>query len=451
MDIQCESTSSGEVRISVKVVPEDYQGDVQARLKGFQKTASLRGFRKGHVPSSHFRNLYGPQLQEEAIQKKVRKALEAFIKEKNFKPLGPPLLHEEKDGKPKIEEGTLSLTYYLGVESEFSLSFLSKLSFTCYDIVLNEKDVSEAVESIQYRVGEVSPLEAVTPYALVYGTLALASKKEEVFLDMSKVSYGELLLGRKVGDSISVCLEKLFDKKARKTTPLLLRLRRQGVKTSASYDLTLTRLEWVKKADINSEMFERVYGKAASMTSADFSERTKSHLQRSYEQKSEGVFRKELKAAVLERFKKVPLPTDYLTYSFERYFSQVNASEQGEEKAKEEKRKEAFSQYISDVSWQIIRRRVASDRSIEVSGEELKQEVAHRVASELRLSSSPSAAEKERFQGVLKQCIDNREYLENLYMHLLGEKVLDYMQTQVKIKRKNTNTENFHKKFFSQT
>ena len=37
LDIQCESTSSGEVRISVKVVPEDYQGDVAGTFEGFSK------------------------------------------------------------------------------------------------------------------------------------------------------------------------------------------------------------------------------------------------------------------------------------------------------------------------------------------------------------------------------------------------------------------------------
>ncbi len=78
------------IKITVKLVKDDYMPAFEKSLKQYAKSANIPGFRKGMVPSGMLRKMYGQSLfNEEVIRSGGHQKLEDYMKEEKAPHFSP--------------------------------------------------------------------------------------------------------------------------------------------------------------------------------------------------------------------------------------------------------------------------------------------------------------------------------------------------------------------------
>lgn len=91
MNITKEDVTQLNSLIRIKLTPSDYKNDVDTAIKKFRKSATMPGFRAGHVPEGMIRKMYGKSFLADELNRIVSKSLHEYLKENNLMVLGDPL------------------------------------------------------------------------------------------------------------------------------------------------------------------------------------------------------------------------------------------------------------------------------------------------------------------------------------------------------------------------
>jgi len=137
-----------EQSITISIPADDIQKQVKTKLNTAQRSAKIKGFRKGKAPIDVVKKMYEPEIRQDVINDSVIKKFYELVEEKNFKPVGRPNLVPER-----IEmEKDIIFKATFEVYPEISLGNLSRLSYTKAVSSVAEKDVNKTIENIRKRM-----------------------------------------------------------------------------------------------------------------------------------------------------------------------------------------------------------------------------------------------------------------------------------------------------------
>ena len=86
--------------LTIEVAAADYEEIEKKKLADRRRTADFKGFRKGMVPASLIKRVYGEQALVESVNQVIGQALDKHIQDKKLRILGEPLASEKQ---PEIE------------------------------------------------------------------------------------------------------------------------------------------------------------------------------------------------------------------------------------------------------------------------------------------------------------------------------------------------------------
>jgi trigger factor len=137
-----------EQSITISIPAEDIQKQVKTKLNSAQRSAKIKGFRKGKAPIDVVKKMYEPEIRQDVINDSVITKFYELVEEKNFKPVGRPNLVPERMEMEKdiIFKATFE------VYPEISLGNLSRLSYTKAVSSVAEEDVNKTIENIRKRM-----------------------------------------------------------------------------------------------------------------------------------------------------------------------------------------------------------------------------------------------------------------------------------------------------------
>ena len=95
MNVSLQNIDKVSAQLTVKLEKADYQEKVDKSLKSFRQKAQMPGFRKGMVPMSLVKKMYGKSVIAEEVNKVLQEAVYNYIKENKVNMLGEPLPNEE--------------------------------------------------------------------------------------------------------------------------------------------------------------------------------------------------------------------------------------------------------------------------------------------------------------------------------------------------------------------
>ena len=96
MNVSLQNIDKVSAELTVKLEKADYQEKVDKELKSLRQKAQIPGFRKGMVPTSLIKKMYGKSVIAEVVNKALQEAVYNYIKENKVNMLGEPLPNEEK-------------------------------------------------------------------------------------------------------------------------------------------------------------------------------------------------------------------------------------------------------------------------------------------------------------------------------------------------------------------
>ncbi len=116
----------------------DLTKDIQKALTAKQKSANLKGFRQGKAPIAVVQKLFGPQIENDALQSFVRNEFFNAIEKEQLKMVGYPHF-DNMDYKGKSVKFDATVEIF----PELKLKDLTKLSFTQDKVEVQDSEVEE--------------------------------------------------------------------------------------------------------------------------------------------------------------------------------------------------------------------------------------------------------------------------------------------------------------------
>ena len=155
MQVSLENTANLERRLTVSLPADRLEGAVGNRLREIARTANIKGFRKGKVPTKVIEQRFGPQVRSEAYGDLVRESLGEAIRQEKLQVAGNPEIKAEPEG----EGGEIRYTATFEVVPEFGEIDPAKLEIERVTATIEESDIDTMIETLRQQRRSWEPVE----------------------------------------------------------------------------------------------------------------------------------------------------------------------------------------------------------------------------------------------------------------------------------------------------
>lgn len=173
MNVSFQNIDKVSGLLTVKLEKADYQEKVGKSLKTFRQKAQIPGFRKGMVPMSLVKKMYGKSVIAEEVNKLLSEKVYDYIKSNNVNMLGEPLPNEEKQQVidfDTMEEFEFVFDIALAPEFKAEVSNTDKVDY--YTIEITDEMVENQVKAYTQRNGKYDQVSAYEDNDMLKGLIA---------------------------------------------------------------------------------------------------------------------------------------------------------------------------------------------------------------------------------------------------------------------------------------
>ena len=199
MEVTKNQIDDLNIELTIALKAEDYAEQEKKRLSAYRRNADFKGFRKGMVPASLVKKVYGDQALYEAINGVVSEQLDKFIKDNNLHILGEPIASESQKELEWKDGNDFEFKFDLGLSPEINID-VDKAKAAMKDSILRQYG--------QLEEGEAAGEEDYVVVDFKQGEKAV----EGVYVAVSKVE-GDAkknFLGAKVDAQFDVNVNEAF-------------------------------------------------------------------------------------------------------------------------------------------------------------------------------------------------------------------------------------------------
>jgi len=440
LEITLKKKNNTEGLIKIKLTEGDYQPHVDQKMRDYAKKASIKGFRAGKVPNGVIKKMFGKSILVEEINHLLSHKLTDYIKENNLKILGEPL--PAPNAAQNIDWDTqkdFEFEYQIGMIDDFKYDLSSKVKVKSHPIEIDEKMIDETIVDLKKRFGKVNYPETSEAEDNLFGELKAVDSewKKETLIPVEKIDKKEQkkFVGLKKEDEVEFDIQKVFTDQ--ETLETILDLPSDEAKAArGKYTFKVNTISRVDPAEINQELFDRVFGMGAVKTEDEFKVKIKETIGENYKRESDHFLEHHIEDYFIENTS-INLPDQFLK-------SWLKVSSKGQ--VTDSVLDKEFDSYARGIKWDLVKNKIAEDNKITVEAEEVRQK-----AKDLIVAQFGGQAFAEQIQDKLDGITEN--YLSNengqnfmkLYNQLRNEKILKHIKENITIQEKKVSVEEFKK------
>lgn len=441
MEITLNKKNNTEGLIKIRVTEGDYQPHVEEKVKDYARKANIKGFRQGKVPTGVIKKMFGKSILVEEINHLLSHKLSDYIKENNLKILGEPLPDQQKAMTIDWDtQKSFEFDYEIGMVDEFNYELSPKVKIKSYPIEVDQKTIDETVADLKKRFGKVSYPEVAEATDNLYGELRSTEsdfKREHAFIAIENVEKKEQkkFIGIKKDDEVEFEISKLFSDEDL-TAQLLGQSPDEAKNAKGKYIFKVETISRTEPAELNQELFDRVFGKDLVTSEEEFINKIKETIGENYKRESDHFFEHHIEDYYVENTN-INLPDNFLK-------TWLKTSSRGE--VTDEVLEKEFELYKRGLKWDLVKNRIAEDNKIAVEADEVREK-----AKDLIISQFGGRAFAEQISDKLDGIADN--YLQNengqnfmkIYNQLRAEKILKFIREKITVQEKKVTVEEFKK------
>ncbi len=438
MEITLNKKSNTEGLIKIILSEGDYQPHVEEKVKDYARKANIKGFRQGKVPSGVIKKMFGKSILVEEINHLLSHKLSDYIKDNNLKIIGDPLPNQDKSQNIDWDaQKDFEFEYQIGMVEDFKYEISPSVKVQAYSINTDDKAIAETLNDLKKRFGKVNYPDTVELGDNVFGDLRSKEgefKKEHAFIATDKLEKNALALfiGKKKEDEVEFDITKLFAD----TTELDQLLGDSINEPQGTYVFKINTISRTEPAQLNQELFDRVFGKDAVTDEEGFITKVKETIGENYKRETEHFLEHHVEDYFLANTN-INVPDDFLK-------NWLKASSKGQ--VTDSVLDKEYKDYVRGLKWDLIKNKIAEDNSIKVEAEEVRNK-----AKDLIIAQFGGQAFAEQLKDKMDSIADN--YLQNengqnfmkLYNQLKNEKILSYIRSNITVEEKKVSVDEFKK------
>lgn len=446
MEITKESIGELNEVVKIQLKPEDYKEKVDIVIKNTRKKVQMPGFRQGHVPEGLVKKMYGKAILVEELNKIVSESLDKFITENKIDILGHPLPYNEKNDSNNWENPSeFEFMFELGLAPQFNLNLPPDHTFPYYEIQVDEAKTDTYVDDIRKKYGKFSNPEVSEASSVLYASFTEVDKDNQPVIN-GITTTTTLTLDLVKDEKIKASLTGL----KKDETAVIDLIEAMNNDTEVSYMLNIPKdkipgiqnnfamkiisVNKVEKAELNQELFDKVYGKDAVTGETEFRDKIKSEISAMFAVESDRKLQHDIEDELLNQFK-FSLPDNFL----KRWLKNVNEKPVTPEQIEKE-----YNGYARGMKLKLIENRIIKENDIKVTQEEIESFAKRMIINQFAQYGN-SYLTDEMVSDMTKRYMSKEENVRKIIESLSERKVFNYLNSIVKKDVKTVSYDEFMK------
>ena len=422
MNVSLQNIDKVSALLTVKLEKADYQEKVDKSLKSFRQKAQIPGFRKGMVPMSLVKKMYGKSALAEEVNKLLSETVYKYIQDNKVNILGEPLPNEDK--QQEIDFDTMEefeFLFDIALAPEFKAEVSAKDKVDYYTIEVTDEMVDNQVKAYTQRNGKYDKVDVYEDNDMLKGLLAELDEEgntkeggiqvEGAVMMPSYMKNDEqkaIFAGAKVNDVLVFNPNTAWDGNAAELSSLL-KIDKEAapeVKSNFSFQVEEFRAK-VKEVIANQFVADSDY----------------KFLIDARKMLTEKVGKLEFPDALLKRIMRLNNPDK------EESFVEDN-----------------YDKSIEELTWHLIKEQLVKANDIKVEQEDITNMAKEATRAQFAQYGMMSVPE-EILENYSKEMLKKKESIEGLVNRVVESKLATALKSQVELEHKNVSAEEFNKMF----
>ncbi|MGX9986192.1 trigger factor [Soonwooa purpurea] len=424
MNVTAQNHDEVSALLTVTLDKSDYKEKVEKTLINYAKNAQVPGFRKGKVPLSMVKRQYEAGIAFEEINKQVSEALNNYVNDNKLRLVGQPVPQPMNEFDYNADQ--LSVGFEIGYEPEFTID-LSKYEAPHFQVEASDKEINTSVENMQKRFAERIAQDKIGKDSYV----ALEVKqvveegaegehnhapKQVTASKETKEAYA-LVKSLKKDESVKVSKEDLIAKEDLAKELGISKDEAENMHHN-EVEVTVKDIYGLDLAELNQDMFDKVYGKDEIKSEEELRERVKKELDEYFQQNADVYFVNKVLEQITEK-EEIQLPEAFLV----KWLMFSNQNIQSEEQAKE-----ILENEKSQIKYQILEGKLMTQNEINLEYNDILAQAEQLVRNQLAIYGIHHLSDEEIQKYAVEMLKDEnqiRQISSEVAMAKLKDAILD--------------------------
>ena len=450
MNVSFQNIDKVSGLLTVKLEKADYQEKVDKSLKTFRQKAQIPGFRKGMVPMSLVKKMYGKSVIAEEVNKLLSEKVYDYIKSNNVNMLGEPLPNEEKQQVidfDTMEEFEFVFDIALAPEFKAEVSNTDKVDY--YTIEVTDEMVENQVKAYTQRNGKYDQVSAYEDNDMLKGLIAELDENgntkeggiqvEGAVLMPSYMKNDEqkaIFANAKVNDVLVFNPNAAYDGHDAEIASLLKIEKESAAEMKSNFSFQVEEITRFVPGDLNQELFDQVFGKDAVKTEEEFRAKVKEGIAAQFVADSDYKFLIDARKMLMEKVGKLEFPDALL-----KRIMLLNNKEKGEEFVAEN-----YEKSVEELTWHLIKEQLVKDNEIKVEQEDVINMAKDATKAQFAQYGMMTVPE-DILENYAQEMLKKKENVDGLVGRVVEAKLATALKAKVTLNNKTVSMEEFNKMF----
>ncbi len=430
--------------ISMKIIEKDYKEQVEKNLKNYQKTTQVPGFRKGKTPMQIIIKKYKKALLIDEVNKLIQSELYKYISSDKLQILGSPISIE--DNVNWDQDKDFLFKYEVGLAPKFDVDISNNDKLDYYNINVDKKLIDKYCDDIAKRNGKMINPDISMDGDLIFCNIQQLNDNKEIIkngikndatVSMDYISDQKIkkkFIGVCKGDVIDLDIKKSFTNLS--DLAAMLNIKQEDIKQMKfnQFRFIVNKINRMSSADLNLDLFEKVYGKGNVKNLKEFKLKIKEEAESQFKIESDRMLKNDVVIYLLSKLK-LEMPDDFLKKWL------LKNSEKPLDPAVLER---DYENYVKSLQWQLIENKIIEKYQLKVDEDEVKNHVKGLVKIQMK-QYGQIYDDETKLDEIVNNILQNDDERKKIYDQIYDQKTLLIYKDKFKLKEKSISYDDFVK------
>lgn len=441
MNISHNSIDALNSVLTVSIDRSDYADKVEKTLNDYRKKATVKGFRKGHVPMSYVKKQFEKSIIFDEVNRLLQNGINEFIQKEKLSILGNPLPKEQSDFD--WDSDPLKFEFEIGLAPEIDVD-LSKINVEAYKIKVSDEEVSKYVDNFSQKYGSVKSVEKVADEGEVNIKVEIRELdkdknpveggfEKETYLFTDELAKPKKLYGKKAGDKVVLKLSEISEDASALENILDMDAEKQK-EFDGLVEVTVKEISRMEPAAIDQALFDKIYGEGAVKSEKEFRQKVKEEAENMYERETDNHLVNETVEALIKETK-FDLPNEFLSRWLQYSNDKISTVEEAAEQLKKEE---------EGLRYQLIESKIAQDHNLKVEYDEVADAIRANIRRQMAMYGQFQLTDAD-IENFVQRTIKDQNEFKRMSEQVFADKLKNVFKENVKIRTKEISFDDFAK------
>lgn len=449
MNVSLKNIDAVSGIVKLEIVKADYAEQVEKSLRNFRQKANVPGFRKGMVPMGMVKKMYGKHVLVEEVNKLVSDKLYNYIRESKLNILGEPMPNESEQQPINFDtQEDFEFCFDIAIAPEINIELSKNDKLPYYQVDIDEEMMSQQIDAYTSNFGTYDKVDEVEEKDMVKGTVAElengSPKEGGIVVEdavlmptyMKDEAEKAKFVGAKVNSVIVFNPNKAYEGAEAEISSFLKVDKEAVAGITGDFSFEITEITRHKNAELNQELFDKVFGEGVVNSEEEFKNKIKEALTDQFTPQSDYKFLLDAREVLVQKAGELKFADDML----KRWLVATN------ENTTAEKVEEDFPKIIEDLKYQLIKENLVKTNNLKVEDADIEN-FAKRVAQAQFAQYGMLSVPEEVLANYAKDMLKNKQTLQNIIDRAVEEKLAAWLKGQVELDVKEVSVDEFNKLF----